>query len=116
MIWMSHALLVHGLSSDSTSWWWLTEELEADGWDVTTIDLRGHGSAPHPGRYRLEDYAADLPSAPSGTWDLVVGHSLGGAAAVVAAQRAGFTRRLALLDPVVDVPELHRHGPLGRSR
>ena len=102
MIGMTRALLVHGLSSDSSSWWWLREQLESDGWEVTTPDLRGHGTAARPGRYRVADYADDLPDE---EWELVVGHSLGGAAAVVAAQRPGFTRRLALLDPVLDVPE-----------
>lgn len=102
MIGMTRALLVHGLSSDATSWWWVREQLEADGWTVATPDLRGHGSAAQPGRYRIADYADDLPDE---DWDLVVGHSLGGAAAVVAAHRPRFTRRLALLDPVLDVPE-----------
>jgi pimeloyl-ACP methyl ester carboxylesterase len=105
---MMRALLVHGLSSDAGSWWWLREQLKSDGWDVTAVDLRGHGSAPRPGRYRIADYASDLAGVRAdGTddWDLVVGHSLGGAASVVAARRAGFTRRLALLDPVLEVPE-----------
>ena len=103
-----HALLVHGLSSDSDSWWRVADALGADGWHVTTVDLRGHGSAPRADRYRLEDYAADLPvSNRAGGWDLVVGHSLGGVASVIAAQRPGFTRLLALLDPVLDVPVAH---------
>lgn len=103
---MPTALLVHGLSSDSGSWWWLRDELEQRGFEVTTPDLRGHGAAPRPGRYAVSDYASDLPSAPGGAaWDLVVGHSLGGAASVLASLRPGFTRALVLLDPVLDVPE-----------
>lgn len=95
------ALLVHGLSSDSTSWWSTSEALEGDGWDVHTVDLRGHGLAGSADSYSLADYAGDL----SGNWDLVVGHSLGGAVAVLAAQRTGFAGRLVLLDPVLDVAE-----------
>lgn len=96
------ALLVHGLSSASGSWWFIRGELESDGWDVTTVDLRGHGAAAHPGRYSLADYASDLPTT---SWDLVIGHSLGGAAVVLAAQDPAFAERLILLDPVLDVPE-----------
>lgn len=93
------ALLIHGLSSDSTSWWSLTGALETAGWDVHTVDLRGHGLAARADSYALADYASDL----SGEWDLVVGHSLGGAVGVLAAQHRGFTQRLVLLDPVLDV-------------
>ena len=95
-----NALLVHGLSSDSESWWRVTAALEDDGWDVATVDLRGHGFGARAESYALTDYARDLDDG----WDLVVGHSLGGAASVLAAQRPGFTKLLVLLDPVLDVP------------
>ncbi|CAN5130724.1 alpha/beta hydrolase [soil metagenome] len=95
------ALLVHGLSSESDSWWRIAEALAEEGWHVTAVDLRGHGAAPRADSYRLEDYAADLPDG----WDLVIGHSLGGAGAVLAAQRQGFAGRLVLIDPVLHVPE-----------
>ena len=95
------ALLVHGLSSDSSSWWRVAAALEADGWDVMTVDLRGHGIGARAESYALTDYARDLDDG----WDLVIGHSLGGAASVLAAQRPNFTKRLVLLDPVLDVPE-----------
>ena len=103
------ALLVHGLSSDSNSWWWLRDELEQRGYAVTAPDLRGHGTAARAESYSLSDYASDLPSAPGDEpWGLVVGHSLGAAASVLAAQRPGFTRALVLLDPVLEVaPEHH---------
>lgn len=95
------ALLVHGLSSESGSWWRVADALADDGWHVTAVDLRGHGTAPRADSYRLADYAGDLPVE---GWDLVVGHSLGGAATVVAAQQAGFAERLVLIDPVLEVP------------
>lgn len=94
------ALLVHGLSSDSESWWRVAAALEADGWAVAAVDLRGHGYGARAESYALTDYARDLDDG----WDLVVGHSLGGAAAVLAAQRPNFTKLLVLLDPVLDVP------------
>ena len=64
---------------------------------MTAPELRGHGGSPAADSYRLEDYAADIPDGP---WDLVIGHSLGGAVAVL---RAAETTRLILLDPVLEV-------------
>ena len=74
------ALLIHGLSSNSSTWWRIRAALEADGWEVTAPDLRGHGTSAPAASYRLTDYAADLPTGP---WDLIIGHSLGGAIAVL---------------------------------
>lgn len=95
------ALLVHGLSSERGSWWRLAPALVEDGWHVTAVDLRGHGSADRADSYRLADYAADLPVS---DWDAVIGHSLGGAATVLAAGQRGFAERLVLIDPVLEVP------------
>lgn len=95
------ALLVHGLSSESGSWWRLAPALVDDGWHVTAVDLRGHGASPRADSYTLADYAGDLARE---EWDLVLGHSLGGAVSVLAAQESGFTSRLVLIDPVLDVP------------
>ena len=91
------ALLIHGLSSNSSTWWRVRDALENDGWDVVTPDLRGHGTADRAASYALEDYAGDLPHGP---FDLIVGHSLGGAIAVL---RAATARQLVLLDPVLEV-------------
>ena len=91
------ALLIHGLSSNSTTWWRVAAALEERGWEVTTPDLRGHGTAPRAESYAIADYASDLPAGP---WDLVVGHSLGGAVAVLV---AGTASRAVLLDPVLEV-------------
>ena len=91
------ALLIHGLSSNSSTWWRIADALKDNGWDVTTPDLRGHGTADRAASYALEDYAGDLPDGP---WDLIVGHSLGGAIAVL---RAATTKQLVLLDPVLEV-------------
>ncbi|WP_167043252.1 alpha/beta hydrolase [Salinibacterium sp. ZJ454] len=90
------ALLVHGLGSNGGTWWQLAERLVQEGWQVTMVDLRGHGGAPHVGDYTLDALAADLPV---DEWDLVIGHSLGATASVIAAQNDSFTYRLVLLDP-----------------
>lgn len=92
-------LLVHGLSSDSETWWRLGPFLADLGWSVTAVDLRGHGEAARGDRYGIEDYAGDLPEGP---WDAVIGHSLGGAVSIAAADRIR-ARRLVLLDPVLTV-------------
>jgi len=92
------ALLIHGLSSNSSTWWRIRAALEADGWEVTAPDLRGHGISAPATSYRLADYAADLPTGP---WDLIIGHSLGGAVAVLLGATA---ERVILLDPVLEVP------------
>ncbi|MCU1544183.1 MAG: alpha/beta hydrolase [Microbacteriaceae bacterium] len=94
------ALLVHGLTSSGATWWRVAEALADDGWYVTAVDLRGNGDAPTAESYTFADYAGDLPR---GGWQLVVGHSLGGAVAVVAANEPGFTERLVLLDPALEV-------------
>jgi pimeloyl-ACP methyl ester carboxylesterase len=101
---VKRALLVHGLSSGPGGWWRVREWLDSDSWSTATVTLRGHGGLPPAGSYSLTSYASDL--AASGPWDLVVAHSLGGAAAtVVAADDPGWTARLILLDPVWRVPD-----------
>jgi len=95
------ALLVHGLTSSGATWWRVGAALAAEGWFVTAVDLRGNGAAPLADSYAFADYAADLPGH---DWDLIVGHSLGGAVGTLAALRPGFTRRLVLLDPALALP------------
>ncbi len=101
---MRRALLVHGLSSGPGGWWRVREWLDGAGWSAATVPLRGHAGLPPAGNYAVTSYAADL--AASGPWDLVIAHSLGGAAAtIVAADDPGWTARLILLDPVWRVPD-----------
>ncbi len=106
------ALIVHGLGSSAQSTWRLSEALADAGWSATAVDLRGHGDAPRASRYRIDDIAADLLATPpngDGAWGLVVGHSIGGAAAAQAAGTdAAWTERLVLLDPALVVDEPSR--------
>ncbi|MCS5714513.1 alpha/beta hydrolase [Herbiconiux sp. CPCC 205716] len=110
------ALLLHGLTSSANTWWRVAHELAARGWSVTAPDLRGHGSSPRALGYTLDEYASDvLGLAPHGNpvlgWDLVIGHSLGGAVATVAAaRRHHWARSLLLVDPVLAVAENDRNG------
>lgn len=99
------ALLVHGLGSTGALMWRYGTWLADAGWHATAVDLRGHGTAPRALDYSIPAYAADLlgVDAQSGApWDLVIGHSLGGAAATVAAAHSpAWTRRLVLVDPAI---------------
>lgn len=100
-----HALLAHGLGSNGALMWRYGVALADAGWHAVAVDLRGHGTAPRALDYTIDAYAADLRVAvPAGRdhWDLVVGHSLGGAAATrAAADHFGWTRRLILIDPAI---------------
>lgn len=99
------ALLLHGIVSAGATWWRLAEALAEDGYEVVAPDLRGHGSSPLAGSYLLADHVADVRALGTG-WDLVVGHSLGGLLGALATDAdRGFTRRLVLLDPALDIPD-----------
>lgn len=104
------ALLVHGLGSDAKTMWRIGECLAHEGWFAVAIDQRGHGGAPRADRYRIEDYAIDLLHVPhSGPWDLVLGHSIGGASVVhAAAETPDWARRLVLVDPALIATENDR--------
>jgi pimeloyl-ACP methyl ester carboxylesterase len=85
--------------------WRYGTALAEDGWYAVAVDLRGHGQAPRALDYSIAAYAADVAattSARAGAWDLVIGHSLGGAAATrAAADHSGWTDRLILIDPAI---------------
>ncbi|MFF0227188.1 alpha/beta fold hydrolase [Streptomyces sp. NPDC004629] len=80
------AVLLHGLSGSSRTWWQLAPALAARGYRVLAPDLAGHGKSPR-GRYSRERWAddllANLPAEPS----LAVGHSLGGTLLAMVADR-----------------------------
>ncbi|MBB5918594.1 pimeloyl-ACP methyl ester carboxylesterase [Nocardia transvalensis] len=71
------ALLVHGLSASSRSWWQVGPALAARGYRVLAPDLAGHGDSPR-GRYSRERWADDLLSVAPERVELAIGHSLGG--------------------------------------
>jgi pimeloyl-ACP methyl ester carboxylesterase len=99
------ALMVHGLGSSAHTCWQIAEALAEAGWSVTAVDLRGHGYAPRASSYRISDFALDLEHTlprESGSWDLVIGHSIGAASAVVAsAHHPSWAKKLVLLDPAL---------------
>jgi len=114
------ALVVHGLGSSAATTWQVSEALAEAGWSATAVDLRGHGLAPRATCYRIEDFAEDLASASpdgGGSWEVVVGHSIGAASAVMAAHRAPtWTKRLVLLDPALELGEATKNQVLENQR
>jgi pimeloyl-ACP methyl ester carboxylesterase len=81
------ALLVHGIMSDHRLWRRVGPALAAHGYRVVAVDLRGHGSSPRADRYDPWLFADDLvETLPAGA-ELAIGHSLGGLALSLAAER-----------------------------
>lgn len=94
------ALLLHGLGSDGTTWWRLASELAEAGWMVVAPDLRGHGRSPTAASFHLDDLAADV-AAIGDAWQLVVGHSVGGAVAATLLAGEVDADVAVLVDPVL---------------
>lgn len=98
-------LLAHGLGSDGALMWRFGTALADAGRYAVAVDLRGHGDAPRALDYTIVAFAADLAATRpphGGAWEAVVAHSLGGAAATVAAAGdPAWTRRLVLVDPAI---------------
>ena len=92
--------------------WRYGTALAEAGWRADAVDLRGHGTAPRALDYTIGAYAADLAATlpdVGAAWDLVIAHSLGGAAATVtAAADPSWTRRLVLIDPAIHLTDHDR--------
>jgi pimeloyl-ACP methyl ester carboxylesterase len=98
-------LLLHGITAAASGWWRVGPDLADHGWDVTAVDLRGHGDSPATGSYLFSHQVDDL-LALGGGWDAVLGHSMGGNLAVLAATvDAGWAMGLVLQDPALMLPE-----------
>lgn len=101
-------LLLHGLGSDGDVWWWLGSQLADRGCLVVAPDLRSHGASPTAVDHRIVTLARDVAVLGSG-WDLIVGHSLGGAiAAHLLADPALGAGGGVLLDPVLHLDATRR--------
>lgn len=97
------AALVHGLSGDSGTWFEFAPWLAAQGYTVTLVDQRGHGASDRADSYLAEDLADDLVDTLPIGMDLIAGHSLGGRALLLAAERLRPLRAV-YLDPGWNVP------------
>jgi pimeloyl-ACP methyl ester carboxylesterase len=99
------AMLVHGITGWSRTWWRVGPALAERGWRVVGVDLRGHGNSPRiDGRATVKTLAADLVitvrSLGIETVDALIAHSLGAAAAMeLEVAEPGLARQLVLEDP-----------------
>jgi pimeloyl-ACP methyl ester carboxylesterase len=92
------ALLLHGLSDDSQTWWRVAPVIAAQGFTVLAPDQRGHGLSPRAESYALADFAADLVETVPAGLDVALGHSLGGLVLGIAAPELR-PRRAIFVDP-----------------
>ncbi len=105
-------VLLHGLTANGACWAPLAKELEEDC-DVVMPDARGHGSSSAPDLGYCYDSLAsdvlDLIDALGLENPVLIGHSMGGMTAAVAAGRnCALLRGLILVDPTFLTPESQR--------
>ncbi|MBD1587498.1 alpha/beta fold hydrolase [Pseudomonas typographi] len=99
-------ILLHGGGQTRHSWRSAARQLVASGYQVINLDQRGHGESGRApdGDYSLDAFVADLKavSATLGQPPVLIGASLGGAAALLAAGEAKAleVRALVLVDVV----------------
>ncbi|KPQ07838.1 MAG: putative hydrolases or acyltransferases (alpha/beta hydrolase superfamily) [Rhodobacteraceae bacterium HLUCCA12] len=93
-------LIVHGLFGSARNWGAIAKRL-SDTRAVVAVDMRNHGASPFAGTHSYADLARDLAEviADEGQPMDVVGHSMGGKAAMVLAlTRPELTNRLVVAD------------------
>jgi pimeloyl-ACP methyl ester carboxylesterase len=108
-------LIVHGLYGSARNWGAAARRLAA-GRRVIVPDLRNHGESPWADTHGYDDLAADLAAliaAQAGGVADVLGHSMGGKAAMMLAlTHPGLVRRLVVAD-IAPVAYAHdQRGPL----
>jgi pimeloyl-ACP methyl ester carboxylesterase len=76
-------LIAHGLFGSARNWGVIARRLSDRG-PVVGVDMRNHGDSPWFETHSYPEMAADLAAEIDGTWD-VLGHSMGGKAAMMLA-------------------------------
>jgi pimeloyl-ACP methyl ester carboxylesterase len=102
------AVALHGITASAMGWRAIGRQMSHE-WSLLALDLRGRGgSADLPGPYGLRRHASDVSRvvADLGAGPVVlVGHSMGGYVAVLAAAaRPGLYQRLVLIDGGLAAP------------
>ena len=98
-----HAVLVHGVMSDSRTWRRVGPALAERGYHVIAVDLRGHGHSPRADEYSAELMAQDIVDTVPAHPELVMGHSLGGLTVSLAVERLDPVRAV-YVDPAFSCP------------
>jgi pimeloyl-ACP methyl ester carboxylesterase len=101
------AVLVHGVTASSRTWWRVGPWFARAGWRVVAVDLRGHGKSPRATQgLGLKDLADDLHKTVVAllehgeSVDVLLGHSLGALAALeLCREHGGLVERLVLEEP-----------------
>lgn len=96
----SPMVILHGLFGSARNWTSISREL-AEFRHVYALDLRNHGDSPRLASHSLDDLAGDLTEflEKVGTPTAVLGHSMGGLAAMAAAfARPDLFERLIIVD------------------
>ncbi|MFN4157356.1 MAG: alpha/beta fold hydrolase [Gemmobacter sp.] len=111
---LPQVLIVHGLYGSARNWGAIARRLADAGRAVVTVDLRNHGGSPWWPTHSYADMAGDLAGviAAAGAPMDVVGHSMGGKAAMMLAlTRPDLVRRLVVADiaPVAYAHDQTRH-------
>ena len=78
-------LIAHGLFGSGRNWGVISKRL-SDERQVVAVDMRNHGHSPRNDSHTYPEMAADLAEVIDGQWD-VLGHSMGGKAAMMLALR-----------------------------
>ena len=105
-------LIAHGLFGSARNWGVIQKRL-ADRGRVVAVDMRNHAGSPWDDDNSYPAMASDLAAIADG-WD-IVGHSMGGKAAMVAAlTHPGRVRRLVVAD-IAPVAYGHTQMPLLRA-
>jgi pimeloyl-ACP methyl ester carboxylesterase len=114
------AVLVHGVTASSRTWWRVGPWFAGSGWRAVAVDLRGHGKSPRATEdLGLENLADDLYGTVSGLLgpgeriDVLLGHSLGALAALELCREHGdLVEMLVLEEPPgsesIDFDEISR--------
>jgi pimeloyl-ACP methyl ester carboxylesterase len=114
------AILVHGVTASSRTWWRVGPWFAENGWRAVAVDLRGHGRSPRATHgLGLEDLSGDLHETvaallgPEESVDVLLGHSLGALTALeLCWEHRGLFERLALEEPPgsdsIDFDEISR--------
>lgn len=108
-------LIAHGLFGSARNWGVIARQM-AQTRPVLAVDMRNHAGSPWADSHGYDDMAADLAGAigHSGPMD-VVGHSMGGKAAMVLAlTQPALVRRLVVAD-IAPVGYGHTQAPLIRA-